>query len=65
MPEPLVLIAYLPRAQPLIAEALGLTSTLTLDVYGEPGPIMRQVARTNAGQGARVRVHPHRLDGRI
>jgi hypothetical protein len=50
--------AYLAAAQPLIAEALELTSTQRVDVYGRPGPALTQVLRANAQQGAHVHVMP-------
>jgi hypothetical protein len=55
--------AYLPVAQPLIAEALQLTHTDAIDVFGAPGPIFQQVLRMNAEQGATVRVMPSHLAG--
>lgn len=55
--------AYLPVAQPLIAEALELTQTEAIDVFGAPGPRLQQVLRMNAEQGAIVRVTPSHLAG--
>jgi hypothetical protein len=55
--------AYLPVAQPLIAEALELTQTDAIDVFGAPGPMFQQVLRMNADQGATVRVTPSHLAG--
>lgn len=55
--------AYLPVAQPLIAEALELTQTDAIDVFGAPGAIFQQVLRMNADQGATVRVTPSHLAG--
>ena len=55
--------AYLPVAQPLIAEALELTQTEAIDVFGAPGPMFQQVLRMNAEQGAIVRVMPRHLVG--
>jgi hypothetical protein len=54
---------YLPVAQPLIAEALELTQTEAIDVFGTPGPMLQQVLRMNAEQGAIVRVTPSHLAG--
>jgi hypothetical protein len=54
---------YLPVAQPLIAEALELTQTETIDVFGTPGPMFQQILRMNADQGATVRVTPSHLAG--
>jgi hypothetical protein len=55
--------AYLPVAQPLIAEALELTQTEAIDVFGAPGPMFQQVLRMNAEQGAIVRVSPSHVAG--
>lgn len=55
--------AYLPVAQELIQDALSLTRTVSIDVYGTPGPVVQQVLRMNADQGARVRVTSDRISG--
>lgn len=55
--------AYLPLAQPLIQEALSVTKTLSIDVYGTPGPVAQQVLQANAEQGARVLVSSDRIAG--
>jgi hypothetical protein len=55
--------AYLPVVADRIHEALELTTTETIDVYGEPGPVLREVLRHNWEQGARVRVLPRHLAG--
>lgn len=55
--------AYLPLVQDKIARALALTETTSIDVYGTPGPVVRQVLQRNEEQGVRVRVKPHHLGG--
>ena len=55
--------AYLPLAQQMIAEALELTRTKSIQVYGTPGPITQQVLRMNAEQGADVNVTANRIRG--
>lgn len=55
--------AYLPMVQQLIQQALELTKTTRVDVYGTPGPAVQQVLRTNAEQGVQVRVKPDRISG--
>lgn len=55
--------AYLPIAQELIQEALSITTTESIDVYGTPGPVVQQVLRMNAEQGARVHVTSDRISG--
>jgi hypothetical protein len=55
--------AYLPTVQQLIQQALELTTTTSIDVYGTPGPVAQQVLRMNAEQGVRVRVKRDRING--
>jgi hypothetical protein len=55
--------AYLPIVGEMIASALELSRTDRIDVYGTPGPVLREVLRHNEEQGARVRVMPRHLDG--
>lgn len=55
--------AYLPLAQEMISEALELTQTKSIQVYGAPGPITQQVLRMNAEQGAHVHVTPNHIHG--
>lgn len=55
--------AYLMLVGDKIAEALQLAKTASIDVYGEPGPVLREALRHNAEQGARVRVSPRYLGG--
>jgi hypothetical protein len=55
--------AYLPVVRDKISEALELSTTSTIDVYGTPGPVLREVLRQNEEQGVRVRVKPNHLDG--
>jgi hypothetical protein len=55
--------AYLPSVQELIQQALELTKTTSIEVFGTPGPVVQQVLRINAEQGVRVRVKPNRISG--
>jgi hypothetical protein len=55
--------AYLPVVAEKIGHALELSQTDTIEVYGSPGPVLREVLRHNEEQGARVRVLPTHLDG--
>lgn len=55
--------AYLPLAQRLIQEALQYTKTLSIDVYGTPGPALQQVLRANAEQGVQVRITSRHVSG--
>jgi hypothetical protein len=55
--------AYLPVAQKKISEALQLSNTTSIEVFGSPGPVLRQVLRHNEDQGVRVRLKPTHLDG--
>lgn len=55
--------AYLPVAEPLIVEALQITSTTRIEVFGTPGPIASMVLQRNAEQGVPVNVFPTYLDG--
>lgn len=55
--------AYLPVAQAKIAEALELSRTTSIDVFGTPGPILAEVLRQNEALGVPVRVKPHHLCG--
>jgi hypothetical protein len=55
--------AYLPLVQELIQQALELTKTTSIEVYGTPGPVVQQVLRMNAEQGVLVRVKPARISG--
>jgi hypothetical protein len=55
--------AYLPIVGEKIAAALALSRTLTIDVFGEPGPILQEVLRHNEEQGVHVRVMPTHLHG--
>jgi hypothetical protein len=55
--------AYLPVVGALIGRALELSRTDRIDVYGTPGPVLREVLRHNEEQGATVHVMPRHLDG--
>jgi hypothetical protein len=55
--------AYLPLVQAQITEALELSQTTRIDVFGTPGPILREVLRQNEAMGVTVRVLPSHLDG--
>jgi hypothetical protein len=55
--------AYLPLVEDLIREALDASRTLSVDVFGTPGPLLRSVLHHNEEQGARVRVRPEHLAG--
>jgi hypothetical protein len=55
--------AYLPVVGEMIARALELSTTDSIDVYGTPGPVLREVLRHNEEQGARVQVLARHLDG--
>jgi len=57
--------AYLPMVQQLIQQALELTKTTSIEVYGTPGPAVQQVLRMNAEQGVRVRIKPDRISGLV
>ena len=55
--------AYLPLAREHIGEALELTDTRRIDVFGTPGPIAAEVLERNARQGVVVNVMPGHLAG--
>jgi hypothetical protein len=55
--------AYLPVVRDKISEALELSETTSIEVYGTPGPVVREVLRQNQAQGVRVRIKPNHLDG--
>jgi hypothetical protein len=55
--------AYLPVVGELIAQAVELSRTDRIDVYGSPGPLLREVLQHNQEQGARVHVMSRHLDG--
>ncbi|MGZ4253468.1 MAG: hypothetical protein ACXVR2_09475 [Solirubrobacteraceae bacterium] len=55
--------AYVPLVQELIQQALERTTTTSIDVYGDPGPVVQRLLRMNAEQGVRVHVSPTRLSG--
>ena len=46
-----------------IHRAADLVDNVAIDVYGEPGPRLRQALDVNAAAGARVSVRPGRLAG--
>jgi hypothetical protein len=46
-----------------ISEALALSETSSIEVFGTPGPVLREVLRQNQEQGVHVRVEPNHLDG--
>jgi hypothetical protein len=50
-------------AHALIGRGLDLTETLTADVYGDPGPVVRQALAANAQNGTVVHVKPVELGG--
>jgi hypothetical protein len=50
-------------AGPHIARGLELVDTVSVDVYGEPGPAVRHALEANADLGARVSVKPASLGG--
>jgi hypothetical protein len=43
--------------------ALALSETSSIEVFGTPGPVLREVLRQNQEQGVHVRVEPNHLDG--
>ncbi|HZR12205.1 MAG TPA: hypothetical protein VFC33_03045 [Acidimicrobiia bacterium] len=45
----------------MIGRGLALATTVTVEVFGEPGPIVRQALEANAAQGIPVTVRAHRL----
>jgi hypothetical protein len=55
--------AYLPVVGDMISRALELSRTDRIDVFGTPGPVLREVLRHNEEQGARVHVMERHLDG--
>jgi hypothetical protein len=55
--------AYLPVVRDKISEALELSETNRIEVYGTPGPVVGEVLRQNEAQGVQVRVKPNHLDG--
>jgi hypothetical protein len=55
--------AYLPVVGDLIGQALELSRTDRIDVYGTPGPVLHEVLRHNEEQGALVHVMSRHLDG--
>jgi hypothetical protein len=55
--------AYLPLVGEKIGQALELSKTISIDVYGKPGPALQDALRHNAEQGARVRVKPTHIGG--
>ncbi len=55
--------AYLPVVREKISEALALSETSSIEVFGTPGPVLREVLRQNREQGVHVRVKPNHLDG--
>jgi hypothetical protein len=55
--------AYLPVAREKISEALELSRTSSIEIFGSPGPVLRAVLRQNEDQGVRVRVKSSHLDG--
>jgi hypothetical protein len=55
--------AYLPVAREKISEALELSQTSSIEVLGDPGPVLQAVLRQNEDQGVRVRVKSNHLDG--
>jgi hypothetical protein len=46
-----------------IHQGLGLADTLAVEVYGEPGPVMRKVLDENAAAGVNVTIRPASLAG--
>ena len=61
--DPASMDAYLPVAAERIHEALRITETESIEVYGDPGPVLEEVLRHNWEQGVRVRVMPRHLAG--
>jgi len=55
--------AYLPAVEQLIGEALEITTTTRIEVFGTPGPITSMVLEHNASQGVPVSVFPTYVDG--
>jgi hypothetical protein len=55
--------AYLPMVQEKIAQALELSKTSSIEVFGTPSPMVEMVLRQNEEQGARVSIKPNYLDG--
>jgi quinol monooxygenase YgiN len=46
-----------------IAQGLTVTTTVRAEVYGTPGPVVRQALAANAAQGVPVSIKPQTLDG--
>jgi len=55
--------AYLPLVGDAIHQALEVSKTVSIDVYGTPGPLLREALRHNAELGARVQVKPSHVGG--
>ena len=55
--------AYLLAAQEHIAKVVAVTTTLGIEVFGTPGPVLQQVLQHNAEQGVPIRIMPTHLDG--
>jgi hypothetical protein len=47
----------------LIGQALALVDTVGVEVYGEPGPVLRQALDHNTSAGVPVTVEPAALGG--
>ena len=54
---------HMQLAGALIGQGLELTDTLTAEVYGNPGPVVRQALEHNAANGVAVTVKPIGLGG--
>lgn len=55
--------AYLAVVADRIAEALQLSATTSIDIYGTPGPVMQEALRHNAALGVPIRVKADYLNG--
>jgi hypothetical protein len=55
--------AYLPLVRSEIAQALELTQTRRIDVFGAPGLVLAEVLQHNLDQGVAVNVMPSHLAG--
>jgi hypothetical protein len=54
---------YLPVVRHLIGQALELSRTSRIEVYGTPGPVLQEVLRQNEAEGATIEVMTEHLDG--
>jgi hypothetical protein len=62
-PDPAAMDEHMRIAGERIGQALAAAETLTVTVYGQPGPILAEALRHNAAAGAAVTVLPTRVGG--